>query len=392
MFGGGAKRFAACSKQLGGRCVGHEPAGKDGGSGQHMLAIVQNDQHLSRSQIIEDRSQAVIRIAPDAQRRHQRRAEKRRVGDRREVDEARAVAALRGKGPRRRDGDCRLADPSCAGQGDVPLLDQQIGNVRHVSFAPDDAAQQWRPGQGQRFGKRQIVIDLGDAGLHIRDEFVAPAGHGRDVDGLDLRIAKRATQARHIDLEIAVMDEDARPGGRHQLILADQFAAALHQKLQKFERASAQSYGSPVEKKQLPARNEAKWAEGKNDFLSACAPLRCLHGNLHRSLPIDPQDRLQLSCTAQLLNRAGRISFWNSAVADISSRRACDENFPGRGSHIVTRSRRRPPAQADVIVICSLRMRHFLPKIDHFGTRQESSIRMTSTPPSASSGSLANHS
>ena len=77
------------------------------------------------------------------------------------------------------------------------------------------------------------------------------------------------------------MEEDARPGRRHQLILADHFAAALNQQLQKFERASAQSYGSPVEKKQLSAGNEAKWAEGECKFLSACALLRCLGGNPH---------------------------------------------------------------------------------------------------------------
>ena len=106
-----------------------------------MLAIVQNKQHLSRSEIIEDGSQAVVRIAPDAQRRHQRRAEKRRVRDCREVDEAHAIAALRGKSPPHRNGDRRLADPSRASQRDVPFLDQQIGNVRHVRFAPNDAAQ-----------------------------------------------------------------------------------------------------------------------------------------------------------------------------------------------------------------------------------------------------------
>jgi hypothetical protein len=77
------------------------------------------------------------------------------------------------------------------------------------------------------------------------------------------------------------MEEGAWPGGGHQLILAHQFAAALHQKLQKFERASAQFYGAPVEKKQLPARNESKWAEGEYEFLSACALLRCLRGSPH---------------------------------------------------------------------------------------------------------------
>ena len=70
------------------------------------------------------------------------------------------------------------------------------------------------------------------------------------------------------------MDKDVRPCGRHQLTLAHQFAAAEHQELQQFERAPAQSYRLTVEQKQLPARNESKRAEGKNDFLSTCASLR----------------------------------------------------------------------------------------------------------------------
>ena len=161
------------------------------------------------------------------------------------------------------------------------LPDQQIGDVRYVRFAADNAAQHWRPRQRDRLGQRQIVLDLGGAGLHIRNELVAAPSYGCDVDGLDLRIAQRPTQAPHIDLEIAVVDEDAGPGGRHQFILAHQFAAALHQQLQEFERAPAQFYGPPVEQKQLTAGNESKWAEGECQFLSACALLRCLRGNPH---------------------------------------------------------------------------------------------------------------
>jgi hypothetical protein len=77
------------------------------------------------------------------------------------------------------------------------------------------------------------------------------------------------------------VEEGARPGGRHQLTLADQFTATLHQKVQELERASAQLYGSRVKEKELPAGNESKWAEGEYEFLSACALLRCPRGNPH---------------------------------------------------------------------------------------------------------------
>jgi hypothetical protein len=136
-------------------------------------------------------------------------------------------------------------------------------------------------GRVKGFGQRWIVVDFGDAGLHIRDEPVAPACHGRNVDGLDLRIAQRTAQTPHIDLEIAVMEEGARPGGRHQLVLAHQFTAAAHQNLQEFERAPAQFYRLLIEKKQPSAGHKSKWAEGEYQFLPARALLQCLRGKLH---------------------------------------------------------------------------------------------------------------
>lgn len=111
----------------------------------------------------------------------------------------------------------------------MPVVREQIGDVDDVSFAADDAAQQWRIGLAQRIGERRIILDLADAGLDIGDELVPAARHGRDVDRLDLGISQRTPQAPHVDLEIAVVEEGSRPRRRHQLILADQFAAPLHQ-------------------------------------------------------------------------------------------------------------------------------------------------------------------
>nr|WP_246741392.1 hypothetical protein [Bradyrhizobium sp. 1(2017)] len=148
VLGAGAERLAARRKQSRRRCVRDELAGKDRGGRQHMLAIVQNEQHLPRPQIIERRNQTVVGIASDAQCRHQRRAEQRRIGDRGEIDETDAVAAPRRKRLGDRYGNRRLADPSRAGQGHVPVVGQQIRDIDDVRFATDDAAQQWRIGKG----------------------------------------------------------------------------------------------------------------------------------------------------------------------------------------------------------------------------------------------------
>jgi hypothetical protein len=219
--------------------------------------------------------------ASDAQCRHQRRAEQHRIGNCCEVDEADAVATPWCKRLGDGHGNCRLADPACASQGHVPVVGQEIGDFDDFRFATNDAAQQWRIGQGKRIGKRQIVLDLADAGLDIRDELVPAARHGGDVDGLDLGISQRTPQAPHVDLEIAVVEKGARPGRRHQLLLADQLAAALHQQLQELECAPAQFDGASVEKEQLAAGNESKWTEAECEFLPAWAPLPCLRGSPH---------------------------------------------------------------------------------------------------------------
>src|SRR5262249_22405102 len=58
---------------------------------------------------------------------------------------------------------------------------------------------------------------------------VATADDCSDVDWLLLRVAKRAPEIGHVDLEVALMDEQLRPGCGHQFVPADQFPTALNQ-------------------------------------------------------------------------------------------------------------------------------------------------------------------
>ncbi|WP_339032955.1 hypothetical protein WI604_21635 [Bradyrhizobium symbiodeficiens] len=77
------------------------------------------------------------------------------------------------------------------------------------------------------------------------------------------------------------MEERARPGRRHQFVLADQFAATLDQQVQQLKCASAQFHRAPVEEKQLTAGNQLESAEGEGKFLSAYVRLLYRRGRPH---------------------------------------------------------------------------------------------------------------
>ncbi len=94
--------------------------------------------------------------------------------------------------------------------------------------------------------------------LHRRHESIAASRDRRDVGRLLLGVAQRPAQAVDVDLEIALMDEDVRPGGAHQFVLRYQLAAASHEQVQEFEGPAAQLDRRAVEDEQLPARQKAE--------------------------------------------------------------------------------------------------------------------------------------
>ncbi len=217
---------------------------------------------------------------------HQRRAEQRRIGNCCEVDEADAVATPWRKRLGDGHGNCNSSStiPPAPAKVTLPVVGQQIGDFDDFRFAADVRAQQWRIGQGKRIGKRQIVLDLADADLHIRDELVPAARHGGDIEQSSIWVSPGERRKLHmLTLRLlSSVEEGARPGRRHQLILA---AASSPQRCTSgckgLECAPAQFDGASVEKQQLTAGNQSKWAEAVREFLPACAPLPCLRGGPH---------------------------------------------------------------------------------------------------------------
>jgi len=73
------------------------------------------------------------------------------------------------------------------------------------------------------------------------DKAVASAGDIGHIPRAGLPVAKRLAKADQLRPKTALVDDDVRPGVRHQVALADDFARTFDQQDQDIERAAAQS-------------------------------------------------------------------------------------------------------------------------------------------------------
>jgi hypothetical protein len=76
-----------------------------------------------------------------------------------------------------------------------------------------------------------------------------------------LAVAERPSQGGDMDSEVALLDVDAGPDARDQLVLGDQVAGALDQRAEDAERAAAKPDGSVSLQQQLPGRKQPKGPE-----------------------------------------------------------------------------------------------------------------------------------
>src|SRR4029077_18221523 len=69
-----------------------------------------------------------------------------------------------------------------------------------------------------------------------RDEAITAPGHGRNIFGGLARVTECATDGRHRLGEVVLLDDEARPYGRQQLVLADDAVPVADQVLEHVER------------------------------------------------------------------------------------------------------------------------------------------------------------
>src|SRR5215471_4745062 len=93
------------------------------------------------------------------------------------------------------------------------------------------------------------------------DEAVATSGDVDDEPMPVAAIAQRATQCGHMDRQVGRLDEDIGPNARHQLLLADQLAAAFKQSNQDLQRATSEGHGLVALPQKKLCRKQAKRSE-----------------------------------------------------------------------------------------------------------------------------------
>src|SRR4051812_22772380 len=100
-----------------------------------MLAVVQNDQHSTLPNIVENGTEGVSWIAAEPQCGRKRNGDQRWVVNNRQIDKADTVRVITFKGASNSDGDSRLADSTGTDQCHVVLVAKISQDVRDVGFA-----------------------------------------------------------------------------------------------------------------------------------------------------------------------------------------------------------------------------------------------------------------
>src|SRR5215467_1009550 len=98
-----------------------------------------------------------------------------------------------------------------------------------------------------------MLVGLGDALVrrrHVRRrradwsyKAVASSRNRGDIPAARLAVAQRPSKRRDMNFEIALFDDDIRPGASHQLSLRDKLAWMLDQRSQEFQSATTETNG-----------------------------------------------------------------------------------------------------------------------------------------------------
>src|SRR6185437_13588792 len=105
-------------------------------------------------------------------------------------------------------------------------------------------------------GRQQPALAVEDTNL--AREAVSPQRHGQDEVALP---AECLAQRRDLHLDVALLDDGARPDAREQLLLGDELAACLDENEQHVERPRAERNGHITEAQLTLAGEESKASE-----------------------------------------------------------------------------------------------------------------------------------
>ena len=212
--------------------------GDTGRALDQMLAAIQDQEDALVLEAGQHRLQRVLRQDMQPQRRGDGGRHAARIGQRRQIDEIRAVAIMAGELPGDREGDARLADPARPHHRQEAALRHEFGQSADYFRAADHPRQRRRQ-IADGFGARRLQRLVPLAGF--RQEAVAAAGNVGNV-----ALAQRLAQRGYVNAQGRFIHEDALPDTANQLRFGDQLAPALDKSNQNVERAAAEPHAAPV--------------------------------------------------------------------------------------------------------------------------------------------------
>ncbi|MEO8525637.1 MAG: hypothetical protein ABI460_13010 [Caldimonas sp.] len=216
------------------RCKGRE----------EVLAIVENEQHLSARHRIDEASHARFTLGDaQAQRLRQGMHQQRRIAQAGQFDQGHAVSEMDALGRAHDLRQAALADATGAHQRHETMCRKQARQQGHLVGAPDQRWAGCKPldaGRGRpRFVRSRLVI--GCCIDERRHEAVTPSG-----DRGNCPCTKQLAQAADLHRQVALFDHHARPHDVQQLALEYDPVPPLDQREQQVERPRADLALAPI--------------------------------------------------------------------------------------------------------------------------------------------------
>ncbi len=239
-FALGPQRFAAGGEDVQVRRVAQQGFADQCDVVQQVFAIVDDQQQLTRLQVAGERQQRLMFGRREVEQGGEVGQDHRRRAERRQVQQANAVAIMSNQQLRHAQRHGRLADATRAGQGDKALLGQLLHQCIDECLAADHP----------RAAQRQVMaLAMGNAVCRNRHRFdaqwrhktVAALGHRDDITLPGLAIAQCLAQRRHMHPQVGVFHHSFRPDPGDQLLLAHHVAGVFQQDQQNLHRAPPQT-------------------------------------------------------------------------------------------------------------------------------------------------------
>jgi hypothetical protein len=225
MFALYLQQFTACGQEMDLSGSLKELLGDRGGRLYHVLAVIEDNEKLSRTDEFDKFQACFVRFQREPHRGPDGPNNKVRIGKAPQVDEIDLAAELRGKGVAGSHGNRGLADAARAKKGDEPLLAKALLNVAQDEVTPD------RPAGTRRQAALVPLawtVDFAVVGTdHGSDKRIAPALYIRDVPVSEFAVSKRLSDRGDVHAEASLLDDDIRPDVINELFLRQHLAGTF---------------------------------------------------------------------------------------------------------------------------------------------------------------------